>query len=185
MCRLHENINSVFSVSSTTTQQPYKTMANSIRLVCLMAVLLCLVSFGCAQDDGEFSIEARRMIDIYNNPAVDNATKERNLDSLAKFYEEHSDDIHLPEDQKQRAAELLAKHKRINSAEVLIDGVPANGGWKASLLRHVLVEGAIQAVGLAVEYGRSSSKGLEINKEVAIFGLVFLVASYMFRTKSM
>ncbi|EDW24699.1 GL24288 [Drosophila persimilis] len=157
-------------------------MANAIRLVSLMAVLACLVSIGCAQHDEE---EKRRLVYIYTNPDVDQATKETNLGSLAKFYEDHSNSLQLPEDQKQRNDELLEKHKRINSSEVLIDGVPANGGWKSSLLRHIVVEGAIQAVGAAVEHARSSSKGLEINREVAIFGLVFLVASYMFRTKSM
>ncbi|XP_017140154.1 protein Turandot E-like [Drosophila miranda] len=157
-------------------------MANAIHLVSLMAVLACLVSNGCAQYDEQ---EKRRLVDIYTNPDVDQGTKETNLGSLAKFYEDYSNSLQLPEDQKQRINELLEKHRRMNSSEVLIDGVPANGGWISSLLRQFLVEGAIKAVGAAVEHARSSSKGLEINREVAIFGLVFVVASYMFRTKSM
>ncbi|XP_022210805.1 protein Turandot M-like [Drosophila obscura] len=164
-------------------------MANAILLVSLMAVLLCLASIGCAQDDSELKIEARRLIDIYNNPEVDTATKFNNLESLAKFYEQHSDHYPLPKDQKQRASELLERHKQAAlqslGGAVLVVGAPGGHSWELYPGRVVVIDGATRTVGEAVNHLKSSAKGVEMNKQVAIFGLVFLVTSYMFRTQSM
>ncbi|XP_022210832.2 protein Turandot M [Drosophila obscura] len=135
-------------------------MANAILLVSLMAVLLCLASIGCAQDDSELKSEARRLIDIYNNPEVDTATKFNNLESLAKFYEQHSDYLQLPADQKQRLIEFLEKHKLMKSEEVLVDGVPANGGWLASMQVKGVIQMACDLVGVSFQFNTSAEMGM-------------------------
>ncbi|SPP87748.1 protein Turandot X [Drosophila guanche] len=96
-------------------------------------LIVCLVcSANAQQHDARYEAEKIQILEIYNNPAVDAATRERNIPTLIDFYTHHSDRIQLPDEDRRQFDEFIGKYTESNSK--LVDGVPAQGGWVGSLL---------------------------------------------------
>lgn len=139
---------------------------------------------GSARADDQFTATARQMIRIYSDPAVSRATKQRNLDRLANFYQRNRQRIRFTPQERQQADDLLRRYNRAKASTVYVEGVPAQGGVAAAVLIPLAVEGATQLVKFGIDHFRSSAGGVEINRGTAIFALAFIIACYRFRSKS-
>ncbi|KAH8238138.1 hypothetical protein KR038_010584, partial [Drosophila bunnanda] len=127
----------------------------------------------------------REMMRIYGNQSVSRATKQRNLDRLANFYQRHRQRIQFTAQERHQADTLLARYNRAKASTIYVDGVPTQGGAAAAVLIPLAVEGATQLVKLGINHFTSSAGGVEINRGVALFGLAFILACYIFRSKSL
>ncbi|BFF90893.1 protein Turandot X [Drosophila madeirensis] len=96
-------------------------------------LIVCLVCSAKAQQhDARYEAEKIKLLEIYNNPAVDAATRERNIPTLIDFYTHHLDRIQLNDEDRRQFDEFIGKYTESNSK--LVDGVPAQGGSLESLL---------------------------------------------------
>ncbi|KAH8248968.1 hypothetical protein KR032_004590, partial [Drosophila birchii] len=79
--------------------------------------------------EGDFDSEKARVIEIYGNPNVDKATKDRNADFLAIFLDKFSNRIQLTPDLRKRVADEVTKYKEEKAKQALVDGAPPQGGF--------------------------------------------------------
>ncbi|XP_026850667.1 protein Turandot X [Drosophila persimilis] len=102
------------------------------QLSCLLCLIVCLLCSVKAQKDDQYDTEKSRILEIYNNPAVDEFTKERNIPKLIEFYRRYPARIQLPDADKRQWDEFVARYTE--SQTKLVDGLPAQGGWVGSVL---------------------------------------------------
>ncbi|KAH8353447.1 hypothetical protein KR084_011043, partial [Drosophila pseudotakahashii] len=109
-------------------------------LSCLVVLTGCLLGRGNAEGDDEFTTEQQRLLHVYGDSSVDDATRYRNVDDLAKFYEKYSSDLLLPYYFKVRAQDIFGRYKEEKSHAVQVDGVSAQGGFWVPLLKMLIVQ---------------------------------------------
>ncbi|KAH8232773.1 hypothetical protein KR032_003501, partial [Drosophila birchii] len=79
--------------------------------------------------EGDFDSERARVIEIYGNPNVDKATKERNAGFLSHFLDKFSNRIQLTPDLRKRVADVVTEYKEEKAKQALVDGAPPQGGF--------------------------------------------------------
>ncbi|XP_016978744.1 protein Turandot E-like [Drosophila rhopaloa] len=158
-------------------------MSSIIQVGCFLIVLGCILGTGLAQSDAEFTAKAREMLAVYGNPAVDQNTQYRNLPQLVEFYEKYYDRIHLTDQERQRANELLTRYRTEKANQVYVDGVPAQGGFRRTVLTEIAVGLAVSAAGEVLKRASSSGSTIQISREMGILGIIFLIAIYKLRSK--
>ncbi|XP_017006504.2 protein Turandot M-like [Drosophila takahashii] len=107
---------------------------------CLLVLTGCLLGRGNAEGDDEFTIEKQRLLHVYGNSTVSEATRFRNVDELVNFYDKYSSSLVLPNHFKERAEDIFKRYKEQNSRAVQVDGVPAQGGFWKPLLKYLIVQ---------------------------------------------
>ncbi|KAH8248969.1 hypothetical protein KR032_004591, partial [Drosophila birchii] len=94
--------------------------------------------------EGDFDSEKARVIEIYGNPNVDKATKDRNADFLANFLDKHTNHLLLSTELQERIAEIVPKYKEEKAKQPLVDGAPPQGGIFSTIVVGLLVDVGIQ-----------------------------------------
>ncbi|XP_017006522.2 protein Turandot M-like [Drosophila takahashii] len=107
---------------------------------CLVVLTGCLLGGANAEVDDDFTTEQQRLLQVYGDSSVDEATRYRNVDDLAKFYEKYSSVLLLPNPLKERAQDIFRRYKEENSRDVQVDGVAAQGGFWKSLIKLLVVQ---------------------------------------------
>ncbi|KAH8296772.1 hypothetical protein KR054_011025, partial [Drosophila jambulina] len=99
-----------------------------------------------ARAEGDFESDRARVIEIYGNPKMDKASRERNAEFLAHFFDKYSRQIELSPELQTRVADAVSKYKEEKANQPLVDGAPPQGGIFTSLLIGLLVDVGIEAV---------------------------------------
>ncbi|KAH8234013.1 hypothetical protein KR032_010267, partial [Drosophila birchii] len=111
-----------------------------------VVVTVLLMCAGSSQGSDQFTATARQMMHIYGDPSVSRATKQRNLDRLANFYQQNRNRIRFTPQERRQADDLLRRYNQAKASTVYVDGVPAQGGAATAVLIPLAIEGATQLV---------------------------------------
>ncbi|XP_032570331.1 protein Turandot M [Drosophila sechellia] len=93
-----------------------------------------------AENEDELATEKQRLLSVYSDSSVDEATKYRNVDNLVTFYDKYSTLLPLTPDLSKRAEDLLRRYKEENARAVLVDGTPAQGKFWMPLVKLLIVQ---------------------------------------------
>ncbi|XP_016956601.1 protein Turandot M-like [Drosophila biarmipes] len=111
---------------------------------CLVVLSGCLLGGVNAQSDDEFTTEKQRLLQVYGDSSVDEATRYRNVGDLVTFLDKYSTRLSLSPGLQQRAQDLLRRYKEEESRDLTVDGVPAQGGFWKSLLKLLIVQVGVE-----------------------------------------
>ncbi|KAH8281985.1 hypothetical protein KR054_004571, partial [Drosophila jambulina] len=148
-------------------------------------VTVFLMCAGSTQGEDQFTVAARQMMRIYADPHVSREVQQRNLDHLATFYQRNRRRIQFTPQERRQADNLLQRYNQAKATTVMVDGVPRQGGAAAAVLVPIAVDAAKELFKWGMSHLRSSASGVEINRWTAILGLAFIMACYLFRSKSL
>ncbi|KAH8351973.1 hypothetical protein KR084_000876, partial [Drosophila pseudotakahashii] len=123
---------------------------------CLLVISVCLFGSGHAQSDDEFTTEKERLLVVYGNPSIDEATRYRNVADLVSFYEKYSNRLSLPPKFNGRAQDLLRRYKHDNCLVLHVDGVPAQGGFWLPLVKLLILQLGVEIASEAVKRATAS-----------------------------
>ncbi|XP_033167408.1 protein Turandot M [Drosophila mauritiana] len=115
-------------------------MNPTIYLSCLVVFSVFLLGKVHAENEDEFVTEKQRLLSVYGDSSVDEATKYRNVDNLVTFYDKYSTLLPLTPEMSKRAEDLLRRYKEENARAVLVDGTPAQGGFWMPLVKLLIVQ---------------------------------------------
>ncbi|XP_039226449.1 protein Turandot M [Drosophila yakuba] len=115
-------------------------MNPTVYLSCLVVFSLFYLGKAQAENDDEFATEKQRLLRVYGDSSVDEATRYRNVDDLVKFYDKYSTLLPLKPDLTQRAQDLVRRYKEESARVVLVDGAPAQGGFWLPLVKLLIVQ---------------------------------------------
>ncbi|XP_044250775.1 protein Turandot M-like [Drosophila takahashii] len=116
----------------------------------------CLLGGGNAEVEDEFTTEQQRLLQVYGDSSVDEATRYRNVDDLAKFYDKYSSVLLLPNPLSERAQDIFRRYKEEKSHAVEVDGVPAQGGFWAPLLKILIVQLGVELASEGIKRATAS-----------------------------
>ncbi|XP_016983832.2 protein Turandot X [Drosophila rhopaloa] len=103
----------------------------------LLAVIFGVICSESADiNDPHYEADRRFILDIFHNPSVNNSTRERNIPELIAFYRRYPNDVHLSDVDKQQFERFIFEYNE--SRNVLIDGVPPQGGIIGSIFGNFL-----------------------------------------------
>ncbi|XP_043651615.1 protein Turandot M [Drosophila teissieri] len=111
-----------------------------IYLSCLVVFSVFLLGRVNAENDDEFDTEKQRLLRVYGDSTVDDATRYRNVDDLVRFYDKYATLLPLKPHLTDRAQDLLRRYKEEVSRVVLVDGTPAQGGFWLPLVKLLIVQ---------------------------------------------
>ncbi|XP_017006521.2 protein Turandot M-like [Drosophila takahashii] len=131
-------------------------MNPTIFFSCLLVLTGCLLEGGNAEGDDDFTSEKQRLLHVYGDPSVDEATRYRNVDDLAKFYEKYSADLSLSQDFHARAQDTFRRYKERKAQAVQVDGVPAQGGFFVPLPDLVIVQLGVELAAEIIKLTKAS-----------------------------
>ncbi|XP_017006714.2 protein Turandot M [Drosophila takahashii] len=115
-------------------------MNPTIFFSCLVLLSGCLLGSTNAQSDDEFITEKERLLHVYGDSSINEATRFRNVPDLVTFYEKYSTRLALSPNFNDRAQDLLRRYKEENARAVQVDGVPAQGGFWLPLVKLLIVQ---------------------------------------------
>ncbi|XP_017048872.1 protein Turandot X [Drosophila ficusphila] len=105
-----------------------------------ISILTLFIGYFCSAsadiNDPNYDADRNSILDIFHNPAVNNSTKERNIPELINFYRRYPNAVHLTDVEKQQFEGFIREYQ--GSRNVLIDGVPAQGGSIGYAFGHFL-----------------------------------------------